>query len=204
MSRSFDASSAGTSPAPGHARLRASGPLVCIRERWRPLWRGFPVGFVIRALTGRATEWRQNESLRVTWQKFIGTAMLLYGLINPIGVIPIYLNLVQESGDVKSRRIIAVASLAVAGLLVCAAILGQQILNFFNVGLDDFRIAGGLLACLSRSTCSKRITADSCRRSRNAWKPIFTALRSHRWLSSPLRSMVPFIGLFERRQNPAA
>jgi len=82
----------------------------------------------------------------VTWQKFIGTTMLLYGLINPIGVIPIYLNLVHETGEVKSQRSIAVASAAVACLLICATIFGQEILNFFNVGLDDFRIAGGLLA----------------------------------------------------------
>ena len=82
----------------------------------------------------------------MTWQKFIGTTMLLYGLINPIGVIPIYLNLVHETGEVKSQRSIAVASAAVACLLICATIFGQEILNFFNVGLDDFRIAGGLLA----------------------------------------------------------
>jgi len=87
-----------------------------------------------------------DESFHVTWHRFIGTTMLLYGLINPIGVIPIYMSLVQEAKDIKAQRIIAVASAAVACLLICAAIFGQEILDFFNVGLDDFRIAGGLLA----------------------------------------------------------
>ncbi|HVV72757.1 MAG TPA: MarC family protein [Verrucomicrobiae bacterium] len=82
----------------------------------------------------------------VTWHRLIGTTMLLYGLINPIGVIPFYINLVNGARDSKAPRIIGVASLAVACLLICAALLGQEILNFFNVGLDDFRIAGGLLA----------------------------------------------------------
>jgi multiple antibiotic resistance protein len=39
-----------------------------------------------------------------------------------------------------------VAAISVALLLVTAALLGQKVLLFFNVGLDDFRIAGGLLA----------------------------------------------------------
>ena len=29
-----------------------------------------------------------------------------------------------------------------------SALLGNQVLNFFNVRLDDFRIAGGLLALM--------------------------------------------------------
>ena len=43
-------------------------------------------------------------------------------------------------------RIIITASLVVTGLLIASALFGQQLLAFFNVGLDDFRIAGGLLA----------------------------------------------------------
>ena len=41
-----------------------------------------------------------------------------------------------------------IASLAVGcqTLLIVAALWGEPILAFFNVGLDDFRIAGGLLA----------------------------------------------------------
>jgi multiple antibiotic resistance protein len=72
--------------------------------------------------------------------------MLLYGLINPIGVIPIYMTLMDRAGGRNAQRIILVAAAAVAGLLTAAALFGQQILNFFSVGLDDFRIAGGLLA----------------------------------------------------------
>jgi multiple antibiotic resistance protein len=72
--------------------------------------------------------------------------MLLYGLINPIGVIPIYMHLIRKTPDVQAHRIIALASVAVACLLIAAAMFGRQILEVFNVGIDDFRIAGGLLA----------------------------------------------------------
>jgi multiple antibiotic resistance protein len=74
--------------------------------------------------------------------------MLLYGLINPIGVIPIYLHLVNRTASTRHHRILLIASLAVVVLLIATAIFGRQILAFFNVGLDDFRIAGGLLALI--------------------------------------------------------
>ena len=46
----------------------------------------------------------------------------------------------------RASRIIFLASIAVAAFLIISILLGKQILSFFNVGLDDFRIAGGLLA----------------------------------------------------------
>jgi multiple antibiotic resistance protein len=82
----------------------------------------------------------------VTLNRFMGITMLLYGLINPVGVIPIYLNLVRKTVSTKAHRIIIIAATAVASLLIVAALLGKQILAFLNVGLYDFRIAGGLLA----------------------------------------------------------
>jgi len=72
--------------------------------------------------------------------------MLLYALTNPVGVIPIFLGLTKRTQSVKAHRIIILASIAVAVFLSGAVLLGKQILTFFNVGLDDFRIAGGLLA----------------------------------------------------------
>jgi multiple antibiotic resistance protein len=72
--------------------------------------------------------------------------MLLYALTNPVGVIPIFLELTNRTQNVKAHRIIILASIAVAVFLSGAVLLGKEILTFFNVGLDDFRIAGGLLA----------------------------------------------------------
>jgi multiple antibiotic resistance protein len=84
----------------------------------------------------------------VSANEVIGTTLLLYGLINPIGVIPVYMNLVQRIPQNQAHRIVVVAAVAVACLLATAAAFGREILSFFNVGLDAFRIAGGLLALL--------------------------------------------------------
>jgi multiple antibiotic resistance protein len=86
----------------------------------------------------------------MSWNHFVGIAILLYGLTNPVGVIPIYLHLLERLPErtqgMRAHRILLIACAAVAVLLVAAAIFGKQILAFFHVGLDDFRIAGGLLA----------------------------------------------------------
>jgi multiple antibiotic resistance protein len=80
------------------------------------------------------------------WHQFVGTTLLLYGLINPVGAVPIYSHLVRKTSSDRTHRILLIASVAVACLLIVAALCGEPILAFFNVGLDDFRIAGGLLA----------------------------------------------------------
>jgi multiple antibiotic resistance protein len=89
-----------------------------------------------------------DEERWVSANELIGTTLLLYGLINPIGVIPVYLGLVQRIAPEAAHRIVVVAAVAVACLLATAAAFGRQILSFFNVGLDAFRIAGGLLTLL--------------------------------------------------------
>lgn len=80
------------------------------------------------------------------WNQFIGIAMLLYALTNPVGAIPVFLVITRQAGSANIHRIIVLACTAVAVFFVGAAVLGKEILGFFNVGLNDFRIAGGLLA----------------------------------------------------------
>ena len=54
----------------------------------------------------------------MTWNKFVGVTMLLFGLINPVGAIPIYVHLMRKTPTGKAHRILVLASVAVAFLLV--------------------------------------------------------------------------------------
>jgi multiple antibiotic resistance protein len=81
----------------------------------------------------------------MSWNEFIGITTLLYALANPVGVIPIFLGLVHKLKNINKARIIMLTSVAVAGFLIVSVIFGEHILKFFNLALDDFRIAGGLL-----------------------------------------------------------
>lgn len=82
----------------------------------------------------------------MNWNEFIGVTSLLYALANPIGVIPIFLSLAEHTRNANTVRVVAVAALSVTAFLIAATLLGTSTLEFFSVSLDDFRIAGGLLA----------------------------------------------------------
>ncbi len=82
----------------------------------------------------------------MSWNEFIGISTLLYALANPIGVVPIFLGFTARLGTSRTNTIVVVASLAVFAFLVVVIPFGQQLLDFFYVSLDDFRIAGGLMA----------------------------------------------------------
>ena len=107
--------------------------------------------FVICRSTDAAAQLFERLTLStMAWNQFVGITALLYALTNPVGAIPIFLAMTRNAESVKRHRIITLASAAVADFFVGSALLGKQILNFFNVGLDDFRIAGGLLALNDR------------------------------------------------------
>lgn len=53
----------------------------------------------------------------MSWNHFVGIAMLLYGLTNPVGVIPIYLHLLERAPGTRAHRILLIACAAVAVLL---------------------------------------------------------------------------------------
>lgn len=77
--------------------------------------------------------------------EFVGIVTFLYAVANPIGVVPIFLGLTKKLSSEKTIKIVVISSIAVAALLTLSVLLGEHILRFFNVSIDDFRIAGGML-----------------------------------------------------------
>jgi multiple antibiotic resistance protein len=78
--------------------------------------------------------------------------MLLYGLINPVGVVPIYLSLVRRISSDRAHRIIVVPAATVAGLLAAAAGFGREILELKRLlGNTGINIATRLMALVVAS-----------------------------------------------------
>ncbi|GIW24822.1 MarC family protein [Meiothermus sp.] len=66
-------------------------------------------------------------------------------LIDPIGLIPLFLALVGTRSYQEQKRI-ALRSTLVAGLLVLAfALLGGMVLRYLGISLEALKVAGGLL-----------------------------------------------------------
>lgn len=69
----------------------------------------------------------------------------LFIIIDPLGLIPVFMALTQGATDSERRAILSHATLVAFVLLLLFAFTGTGILNFFGIGLSDFKIAGGIL-----------------------------------------------------------
>lgn len=73
-------------------------------------------------------------------------ALLLLAVINPIGNIPIYVDLTREMDKDKRRHMMNTAVLTSFCLVVVFSLIGDWTLrNLFDVTIEEFKIAGGIL-----------------------------------------------------------
>jgi len=75
-------------------------------------------------------------------------AASLFALLNPLGVLPVFISYSAKENRAVQRWLAFLISLTVLGLLVVFLITGNALLNFFGITLDAFRIAGGILLLL--------------------------------------------------------
>jgi len=76
----------------------------------------------------------------------IHDALLLLAVVNPIGNIPIYDDLTKEMQKDKRRQIINTAVVTSFCIVVVFALIGDWALkNLFEVTIEEFKIAGGIL-----------------------------------------------------------
>lgn len=79
----------------------------------------------------------------------IAAFVMLFVVIDPIGLAPLFIALTQGMGS-RMRRAVAIrACLVAAVLLTVFGLLGEGILNFIGISMPAFRIAGGILLFLT-------------------------------------------------------
>ena len=72
----------------------------------------------------------------------------LLAIVNPLGVIPIFVSLTRGSTEEERRHIARTTSITVAVVLVAATLIGKALLDFFGVSIDSFKVGGGILLLL--------------------------------------------------------
>ena len=73
----------------------------------------------------------------------------LVAIINPLAIIPFFIHYTEGFSPQQRRQTIHTAAFAAFCVIAVCALLGLQILQFFNISLQSFQVGGGLLLLLS-------------------------------------------------------
>lgn len=79
---------------------------------------------------------------------FLSAFITLFVVIDPPGCAPIYAGLTRGATPAQRRMMALKACLIAGAILVGFALFGQQLLATLHIGLDAFRIAGGIMLFL--------------------------------------------------------
>ncbi len=72
----------------------------------------------------------------------------LIALVNPLGVLPMFISLTQDFDSAQKQRAIRTAAFTVVAVITTCALLGEQIIKFFGISTASLQVAGGLLILL--------------------------------------------------------
>ena len=81
----------------------------------------------------------------VNWEGVVKSVVVLLLVTDPIGNAPIFYAVTHNLPSKQRRRIIVRSVETATLILLMFAFLGDTILSYFHITVDDFRIAGGLI-----------------------------------------------------------
>lgn len=80
---------------------------------------------------------------------FLQSVITIFAIVDPVGSLPIFVGLTEGVNQQERRRVFRLAGVIAFALICIMAIAGQYILKgVFGLGLDEFRVGGGLLLIL--------------------------------------------------------
>jgi multiple antibiotic resistance protein len=82
------------------------------------------------------------------WQQHVSEFVTLFLVINPIGVLPMFLAMVGSLDQPTQRKIAVRAVLAAFVVLVFFVVAGDFVLTHMNIPIRAFQIAGGIVLFL--------------------------------------------------------
>ncbi len=82
------------------------------------------------------------------WNEYLKFFAALLAIVNPVGAIPIFINLTEGQGEAERKKTGMMASVSVAVILVVVLFTGESVLDFFGVTVGSFRVGGGILILL--------------------------------------------------------
>ncbi|MEW6518142.1 MAG: YchE family NAAT transporter [Thermodesulfobacteriota bacterium] len=83
-----------------------------------------------------------------SWNEYLKFFAALLAIVNPVGAIPIFINLTAEQSDPERRKTGTMAAASVAVILLVVLFTGESVLDFFGITVGSFRVGGGILILL--------------------------------------------------------
>jgi multiple antibiotic resistance protein len=72
----------------------------------------------------------------------------LLAIVNPVGVIPIFINMTADQDEMVRNRNGVMAAVSMGIILIVVLFSGEAILRFFGISVGSFRVGGGILILL--------------------------------------------------------
>jgi hypothetical protein len=73
----------------------------------------------------------------------------LLAIVNPLAIVPFFIHYTQGFSQEQRLRTIRTAAFSAFCVIAACALLGLQILEFFNISLQSFQVGGGMLLLIS-------------------------------------------------------
>lgn len=73
----------------------------------------------------------------------------LLAIVNPLAIIPFFIHYTQGFSPEQRRGTVRTAAFSAFCVISACALVGLQVLDFFNISLQSFQVGGGLLLLLS-------------------------------------------------------
>ncbi len=81
----------------------------------------------------------------VDWQLLLTTAVTLFVIVDPPGLLPVFLGLTSPLSPADRRAAASKSSIVAFGVISIFAVFGQQILDYLHVSVPALQVSGGLL-----------------------------------------------------------
>jgi len=79
---------------------------------------------------------------------YVKIFIAILAILNPFGVLPLFLTLTGASPDAERKKIARTVGLSVAGVLALTALVGDTVLRLFGISIASFQVGGSILLLL--------------------------------------------------------
>ncbi len=84
----------------------------------------------------------------LNYSEYVKMFVGLLAIINPFGVIPIFIGMTSDQSDGQRRQTVRVVATSVSVILLVSLFFGDLFLEFFGISIASFRVGGGILILL--------------------------------------------------------